>query len=59
MTHEEQELRRENAYLKKRCAQLQDDVTDLGAENLRIRQEMERMAGSRTGWKPDPLSGGQ
>ena len=33
MTDEEaQRLRRENGYLKSRCAQLEGDVTDLGAQ---------------------------
>ena len=39
MTDEEaQGLRRENAYLKVRCAQLQDDVTNLGAEVRRLQR---------------------
>jgi hypothetical protein len=40
-------LARENAYLKLRCAQLQDDVTDLGSQVLRLRQELERLHGQR------------
>lgn len=56
---EAQALRRENDYLKLRCAQLQADLTDLGAENTRLRQEMERAAGRRPAAAPDPLSGGQ
>lgn len=58
---EAQELRRQNAYLKLRCAQLQDDLTDLGAENARMRQELERTAARRAAAssRPDPLSGGQ
>jgi hypothetical protein len=40
-------LVRENAYLKLRCAQLQDDVTDLGSQVVRLRQELERLHGQR------------
>lgn len=40
-------LVRENAYLKLRCAQLQDDVTDLGSQVMRLRQEVERLHGVR------------
>ena len=59
MAEEIEGLRRENAYLKQRCAQLQDDATDLAAENLRLRQELERMTGRRAASAPDPLAGGQ
>jgi prefoldin subunit 5 len=59
MTEAPEDLRRENAYLKQRCAQLQDDATDLAAENLRLRQELERISGRRATTGPDPLSGGQ
>ncbi|HEY2710536.1 MAG TPA: hypothetical protein VGI95_21030 [Caulobacteraceae bacterium] len=38
---------RENAYLKLRNAQLQEDVTALGAELDRLRQELERRGGLR------------
>lgn len=54
-----QELKRQNDYLKLRCAQLQGDVGDLNAEAMRLRQELERIAGRRAGLRPDPLSGGQ
>jgi hypothetical protein len=40
-------LLRENDYLKLRCAQLQDDVTDLGSQVMRLRQELERVLGQR------------
>jgi prefoldin subunit 5 len=53
------ELRRENAYLKQRCAQLQGDATDLAAENLRLRQELERVSARRATAQPNPLAGGQ
>jgi hypothetical protein len=56
---EAQELKRQNDYLKLRCAQLQGDVTDLGAENMRMRQELERVSGRREGGPANPLSGGQ
>ena len=39
MTDEEaHRLRRENEYLKARCAQLQGDVTDLAAQLHRLQQ---------------------
>lgn len=36
-------MRRENDYLKLRNAQLQRDVTDLGAETARLRAALERL----------------
>jgi hypothetical protein len=42
-----QKIVRENDYLKLRCAQLQGDVTDLGGELNRARQELERLHGVR------------
>jgi len=60
MTGEDlQALRRENDYLKRRNAQLQDDVTSLGGQVLRLQQELERLHGRRALATPDPLSGGQ
>lgn len=60
MTEDEiQALRRENDYLKRRNAQLQDDVTSLGGQVLRMQQELERLSGRRALVTPDPLSGGQ
>ena len=60
MTDDEaQALRRENDYLKRRNAQLQDDVTSLGGQVLRMQQELERVSGRRAMVSPDPLSGGQ
>ena len=45
MTEREFEtLRRENEYLKLRNAQLQRDVTDLGAESARLREALERLS---------------
>jgi hypothetical protein len=52
-------LLRENAYLKQRVAQLHGDVTDLGAENMSIRQELERVTAPRRTPAPNPLAGGQ
>jgi hypothetical protein len=49
-------LVRENAYLKLRCAQLQDDVTDLGGQLMRLRQELERLHGVRA-TRADTLGG--
>ncbi len=60
MTDEEiQALRRENDYLKSRNAQLQDDVTSLAGQVLRMQQELERLSGRRALVTPDLLSGGQ
>jgi hypothetical protein len=44
---EGQKLQRENAYLKLRCAQLQDDVTNLGSQVARAQQALERLHGAR------------
>jgi hypothetical protein len=41
------EVERQNAYLKLRCAQLQDDVTDLSAQVIRLQQDLERLRGRR------------
>lgn len=61
MTDEDaQAMRRENDYLKRRNAQLQDDVTSLGGQVLRMQQELERLSGKRSADRtPDPLSSGQ
>jgi hypothetical protein len=53
------ELERENSYLKARIAQLEGDVTDLAAENLRLQQERERLHARRAALAPNPLGGGQ
>jgi len=53
---ESAKLVRENAYLKLRCAQLQDDVTDLGSQVMRLRQELERLHGARA-TRADALGG--
>jgi hypothetical protein len=54
----EAELLQENAYLRQRNAQLQEDVTAVTAEANRLRQIVERLHG-RTPAAPNPLSGGQ
>jgi hypothetical protein len=61
MTDEEaQAIRRENAYLRSRNAQLQGDVVNLGGQVLRMQQELERLSGRPSGRSPpDPLAGGQ
>ena len=41
------QLGRQNAYLKQRCAQLQEDVTNLNAQVIRQQQELERLRGQR------------
>lgn len=56
---DEERLRRENAYLLKRNAQLQDDLTAVTAEAHRLRQIVERLHGRITVHTPNPLSGGQ
>ena len=53
------DLARENAYLRQRNAQLQDDVNALGAETERLRQIVERLHGRTPTSHPNPLSGGQ
>jgi len=58
MTDEDaQAMRRENAYLKTRNAQLQGDVTSLSGQVLRMQQELERLTGRHAGRAPDPLAG--
>lgn len=52
-------LRRENAYLLQRNAQLQDDLTAITAEAERLRQVVERLHGRTASRLPNPLSGGQ
>ena len=52
-------LARENAYLRQRNAQLQDDVTTISAEAERLRQIVERLHGRTAARQPNPLSGGQ
>ena len=44
---EGQKLVRQNDYLKLRCAQLQDDVTNLSGQVTRLQQELERVHGRR------------
>jgi hypothetical protein len=60
MTDEDaQAMRRENAYLKNRNAQLQGDVTSLSGQVVRMQQELERLSGRHLGRSPDPLAAGQ
>jgi len=54
-----QAMRRENEYLKRRCAQLQSDVDDLGGQVARLQQERERLGAARARAAANPLSGGQ
>lgn len=53
------DLARENAYLKQRVAQLENDVQDLSAENRRLYEERERLHGRRAAQAPNPLGSGQ
>lgn len=59
MSDELSRLQRENAYLKSRVAQLEDDVTDLNAEATRLRQVLDTTMARRAATRPNPLSGGQ
>ncbi len=60
MTDEDaQAMRRENAYLKSRNAQLQGDVTSLSGQVVRMQQELERLSGRSLGRSPDPLLTGR
>ena len=59
MSDELSRLPRENAYLKSRVAQLEDDVTDLNAEATRLRQVLDTTMARRAAARPNPLSGGQ
>ena len=52
-------LVRENAYLRQRVAQLQEDVTSLSAEAERLRQVVERYHGRTARHAPNPLGSGQ
>jgi hypothetical protein len=53
------EIERENSYLKQRVAQLQADLVDVSAENVRLREERERLHGRQAARPPNPLGGGQ
>jgi hypothetical protein len=54
------DLERENAYLRARVAQLTADLTDVGAEAHRLRQELERRYALRqSAATPNPLGSGQ
>lgn len=53
------DLVRENAYLRQRNAQLQEDAVHLQAEIERLRQIAERLHGRTPMTRPNPLSGGQ
>jgi len=53
---EGQKILRENAYLKLRCAQLQDDVTDLGGQVGRLQQALERIHGVRERQRAAPAA---
>jgi hypothetical protein len=57
MDEELEHLRRENAYLKQRCAQLQGDVVDLGSQVNRLAEQLDQHLARRNA--PNPLSGGQ
>ncbi len=52
-------VHQQNLYLKSRCAQLEGDVTNLPAEVLRLRQQLEGVYVRRVAGPPNPLSGGQ
>ncbi len=52
-------MRRENDYLKARCAQLQVDVEDLSSQLQRMTQQLERTSARRPAAAPSPLGSGQ
>jgi TolA-binding protein len=52
-------LRRENAYLKQRLAQLEGDIVDLSSQVTRLQQQNQHFSARRMARTPDPLSGGQ
>ena len=54
-----EDLLRQNLYLKQRVAQLEADVSDLSAENNRLREERERLHGRQALRTPNPLASGQ
>ncbi|WP_165186439.1 hypothetical protein [Caulobacter soli] len=58
-TDELERLRRENTYLKQRCAQLDRDVIDLNSQVTRLAEQLDRTHARRAAATPDPLSGGQ
>ncbi|HEY9218860.1 MAG TPA: hypothetical protein VIO94_12465 [Phenylobacterium sp.] len=53
------DLARENAYLRQRNAQMQNDLVSLQSEVDRLRQIVERLHGRTPTNTPNPLSGGQ
>jgi hypothetical protein len=55
----DERLTRDNAYLKLRNAQLQEDVTAISAEAERLRQIVERLYGRTVSHAPNPLGSGQ
>lgn len=60
MTEDEaKRLEHENARLKDRCAQLEANITDLGAQLERATTHEERPGGRSGRWHANPLSGGQ
>ncbi len=60
MTDEDaQRMRRENDYLKARCAQLQVDVDDLASQLQRMTQQLEHASARRMTAAANPLAGGQ
>ena len=57
---EHDRLSRENAYLKARCAELQEANGDLESQVIRLQQRLERLYERRSdSGPPNPLSGGQ
>ncbi|QTC92238.1 hypothetical protein [Brevundimonas goettingensis] len=53
------DLEAENAYLRMRVAQLENDVVDLSAQVIRAQQQAERRLNRSVPAEPNPLSGGQ
>jgi hypothetical protein len=57
MDPELDQVLRENAYLKQRCAQLQGDVDNLSSQVTRLTEQLDHHRVRRDA--PNPLSGGQ
>jgi hypothetical protein len=55
----DEQLVRENAYLRQRNAQLQEDVAAVGAEAERLRQILQRLHGRAGTGVPGSLSEAQ
>ena len=55
----DERLTRENAYLRQRNAQLQEDIVAVTAEARRLQQTVDRLHGRSAHIPANPLGGGQ